>query len=113
MEAIYRRWGYDFRDYAPASLKRRIRRIVELEGMPSVSALQDRVLRDSACMQRFLVQSTVSVTSMFRDPSFYRSERGTQASSSLTAARPGPLPANSRNAAGILSIRRCHALPIS
>lgn len=75
VEAIYRRWGHDFRDYAPASLKRRIRRIVELEGTLSISALQDRVLRDSACLQRFLVQSTVGVTSMFRDPSFYRAFR--------------------------------------
>ncbi|OGT03423.1 MAG: chemotaxis protein CheR [Gallionellales bacterium RIFCSPLOWO2_12_FULL_59_22] len=75
VEAIYRRWGYDFRDYAPASLKRRIRRIVGLEEVPSVSALQERVLRDPACMQRFLDQATVSVTSMFRDPGFYRAFR--------------------------------------
>lgn len=70
-EAIYQRWGYDFRDYAPASLKRRIRRIVELEKLSSISALQEQVLRDSACMQRFLDQLVVSVTSMFRDPGFY------------------------------------------
>lgn len=72
VEAIYRRWGYDFRDYAPASLKRRIRRIVELEKLSSISALQERVLRDPGCMQRFLNQVTVSVTSMFRDPGFYQ-----------------------------------------
>lgn len=71
VEAVYRRWGYDFRDYAPASLTRRIRRIVALEGVPSVSALQERVLRDESCLQRFLDQATVSVTSMFRDPGFY------------------------------------------
>lgn len=70
-EAIYQRWGYDFRDYSPASLKRRIRRIVELEKLSSISALQERVLRDSGCMQRFLDQLVVSVTSMFRDPGFY------------------------------------------
>ncbi|MBI5793006.1 MAG: protein-glutamate O-methyltransferase CheR [Rhodocyclales bacterium] len=75
VEAIYRRWGYDFRDYAPGSLKRRVQRIVELEGLASVSALQERVLRDPACLQRFLDQATVSVTSMFRDPSFYRAFR--------------------------------------
>lgn len=75
IEAIYRRWGYDFRDYAPASLKRRIRRIVEAEKLPSVSALQEHVLRDPAAMQRFLDQVTVSVTSMFRDPGFYRAFR--------------------------------------
>lgn len=71
VEAIYRRWSYDFRDYAPASLKRRIRRIVAAEGLASVSALQERLLRDPACLQRFLDQATVSVTSMFRDPGFY------------------------------------------
>lgn len=70
-EAIYQRWGYDFRDYAPASLKRRIRRIIELEKLSSISALQELVLRDSASMQRFLDQLMVSVTSMFRDPGFY------------------------------------------
>lgn len=71
MEAIYRRWGYDFRDYAPASLKRRIRRIVAAEGVASVSALQERLLRDPARLRLFLDQATVSVTSMFRDPAFY------------------------------------------
>lgn len=71
LEAIYQQWGYDFRDYAPASLKRRIRRIVELERLSSISALQERVLRDLGCLQRFLEEVTVSVTSMFRDPGFY------------------------------------------
>lgn len=75
LEAICRRWGYDFRDYAPASLRRRIRRIVDLEGVSSVSALQERVLRDPVCMQRFIEQATVSVTAMFRDPGFYRAFR--------------------------------------
>ncbi len=75
VEAIYQRWNYDFRDYSPASLKRRVRRIVELENLPSISALQERILRDSDCMQRTLDQLLVSVTSMFRDPGFYLSFR--------------------------------------
>lgn len=75
MEAIYQRWGYDFRDYAPASLKRRIRRIVESEKLSSISALQEKILRDSALMQRFLDKLVVSVTSMFRDPGFYKAFR--------------------------------------
>ncbi|MDP1711223.1 MAG: protein-glutamate O-methyltransferase CheR [Candidatus Nanopelagicaceae bacterium] len=71
VDAIYQRWGYDFRDYAIASLKRRIRRIVAREKLSSISSLQEQVLRDPACMQRFLEQVTVSATSMFRDPGFY------------------------------------------
>lgn len=72
LEAIYQRWGYDFRDYAPVSITRRVRRVMALEGLASVSALQERLLRDSTCMQRFLNEVTVCVTAMFRDPSFYQ-----------------------------------------
>jgi chemotaxis protein methyltransferase CheR len=75
VEAIYWRWGYDFRDYAPESLKRGIRRMVMLEGVATVSALQERLLRDPACLWRYLEQSTVNVTSMFRDPGFYSALR--------------------------------------
>lgn len=71
LEAIYQRWGYDFRDYSPASLKRRILRILEKEELASVSYLQQKALRDPDFMRRFIEQLTVSVTSMFRDPDFY------------------------------------------
>ncbi|MDO8645405.1 MAG: protein-glutamate O-methyltransferase CheR [Candidatus Planktophila sp.] len=76
-EAVYQRWGYDFRDYAPTSLKRRIRRCDELEKLLSISSLQEKILRDSDCMQRFLDQVSVNVTSMFRDPGLYRAFRAT------------------------------------
>ena len=72
LTAIVRRYGYDFRNYAPASLRRRIRRMQGLEGLPTISSLQDRLLRDSACMERFIANLSVSVTAMFRDPEFYR-----------------------------------------
>lgn len=75
VEAIHRRWGFDFRDYAPASLKRRILHIVGEEQLKTVSALQERLLRDESCMRRFLDQVTVGVTSMFRDSGFYRAFR--------------------------------------
>lgn len=75
LEAIRRRYGYDFRDYAPASLKRRIRRAQQQEGLVTISALQDRLIHEPDCMTRFLDAVSVSVTSMFRDPSFYRAFR--------------------------------------
>ncbi len=71
LEGIYQFYGFDFRDYALASLKRRIWNIVHAEGLSSVSALQERVLHDTACMDRFLLTLSVHVTAMFRDPSFY------------------------------------------
>ena len=75
LEAIYRRYGFDFREYAPASLKRRLWRRAHGEGVATMSALQERVLRDPACMERLLLDLSISVTAMFRDPSFYRAFR--------------------------------------
>lgn len=75
LEAVWRRYGYDFRGYSPASLKRRIRRAMELQGLPTLSALQDAVLHDERAMAAFLDALTVEVTEMFRDPPFHRAFR--------------------------------------
>jgi chemotaxis protein methyltransferase CheR len=71
LEGIYQLYGFDFRDYALASLKRRILSSVREEGVATISALQERVLHEPACMERFLLGLSVHVTAMFRDPSFY------------------------------------------
>lgn len=71
LEGIYRYYGFDFRNYALSSIKRRIRSVLRAEGLASISALQDRILHDSSCLDRFLLGLTVNVTSMFRDPSFF------------------------------------------
>lgn len=71
LEGLYRVYGFDFRDYSPASIKRRILERMRAEKIATVSAYQDCVLHDGACMERLLVGLSVHVTSMFRDPSFY------------------------------------------
>ena len=72
LEAVFRRYGFDFREYAPASLRRRVNRRLQLEGLPTISALQERLLRDPDVMERLLLDLSINVTAMFRDPSFYR-----------------------------------------
>lgn len=71
LEGIYRRYGFDFRAYAPASLRRRVRRRMDGEKVGTISALQDLLLHDAAVMERLLLDLSVNVTAMFRDPSFY------------------------------------------
>jgi chemotaxis protein methyltransferase CheR len=71
LEGVFRQYGFDFREYAAASLRRRVWRRVHAEGLPTISALQDRLLHDPACMERFLLDLSINVTSMFRDPTFY------------------------------------------
>jgi chemotaxis protein methyltransferase CheR len=75
LEGVYQRYGYDFRDYAMSSLRRRIRHCVETEGVATVSALQERILHDNSALYRLVECVSVSVTSMFRDPGFYRALR--------------------------------------
>jgi chemotaxis protein methyltransferase CheR len=71
LEAVYRRYGLDFRQYAQASLKRRLYRRLHAEGLKTLSQLQDKLLHEPACMEQLLVDLSINVTSMFRDPSFY------------------------------------------
>src|SRR5688500_12136732 len=75
LEAIHRRYGFDFREYAPASLRRRVRRRMDGEKVSTISALQDLLLHDSQVMERLLLDLSVNVTAMFRDPSFFLSFR--------------------------------------
>ena len=77
LEGVYRYYGFDFRNYAPASLKRRIWNAVRLERLTTVSGLQEKVLHDPNFMERFIFNLSVNVTSMFRDPSFFLAFRST------------------------------------
>ena len=71
LEGIHRRYGFDFREYAPASLRRRVRRRMAGESVETISALQDLILHDPAVMERLLLDLSINVTAMFRDPSFF------------------------------------------
>ena len=75
LEAVYRRYGFDFREYAQASLKRRLWRRMNAEGLETITQLHDLLLHDPECMERLLLDLSINVTSMFRDPSFYVSFR--------------------------------------
>ncbi len=71
LEAIQRAYGYDFRGYALASLRRRLWHRVHGEGLQTISGLQERILHDPSCMDRLLRDLSINVTEMFRDPSFH------------------------------------------
>jgi chemotaxis protein methyltransferase CheR len=75
IDAVYLRYHYDFRQYATASLKRRVRSAMTRLGCARASQLQDRVLHDARAFGVLLDVLTVPVTDMFRDPSYFRSLR--------------------------------------
>jgi len=72
LEGVFRHYGFDFRSYAYASIRRRLWKRTEAEGLSSISELQALVLHDAPAMERLLLDLSVSVTAMFRDPGFYQ-----------------------------------------
>lgn len=75
LEAIYLRYQYDFRNYSPASIKRRLSQAKDRFGCSSYSMLQDRILRDPEAFTELLAYLTVQVSEFFRDPSYFRALR--------------------------------------
>ncbi|HEX2724142.1 MAG TPA: protein-glutamate O-methyltransferase CheR [Gemmatimonadaceae bacterium] len=75
LEGIFRNYGFDFRSYAYASIRRRLWKRIEAEGLETVSALQARVLHEPPLMEKLLLDLSINVTAMFRDPSFYKAFR--------------------------------------
>ena len=71
LEAVWRHYGFDFRGYTRASLKRRLWRRVHLERLTTISGLTERLLHDPQAMEHLLLDLSINVTSMFRDPSFF------------------------------------------
>jgi chemotaxis protein methyltransferase CheR len=75
LEALYSKYHYDFRNYAMASVKRRLRQAREQLGFDTLSALQESLLHESSVLPRLLGYLTVQVSEMFRDPSYFRAIR--------------------------------------
>jgi chemotaxis protein methyltransferase CheR len=75
LDAIYLKYHYDFREYAAASLKRRVTNAPGRFGCQTLSQLQHKVLYEPAAFAALLSLLTVPVSEMFRDPSYFRSLR--------------------------------------
>ena len=75
LEAIFQRYHYDFRGYALASLKRRLKQARERFSVHSFSALQDLILHNESLFNELLSYLTVQVSELFRDPFYFRDLR--------------------------------------
>jgi chemotaxis protein methyltransferase CheR len=70
-EAVYLRYGHDFRAYSGASFKRRMLYAIQQMELPTVSALQEKILHQSESFSQLLQFLTVPVSEMFRDPAYF------------------------------------------
>ncbi|GGH67548.1 chemotaxis protein methyltransferase CheR [Filimonas zeae] len=75
VELIKLNYGYDFSDYAHASLLRRVLRFMDTARVKTAYDLKYHLTNDKDFFAWFLQTVTVNVTEMFRDPLFYKTLR--------------------------------------
>ena len=75
LEAVYRRYGYDFRDYARASIDRRVHRLLTISGAETISDMIVRVMHEDDFISEIVSIFSITVTEMFRDAAFYKGLR--------------------------------------
>lgn len=75
LETIYKKYGYDFRSYSPAHIKRRVVHRMSMEDLKSISELQHKVIYDKRFIRTILSDFSINVTEMYRDPGFYKAFR--------------------------------------
>nr|WP_307735018.1 CheR family methyltransferase [Chitinophaga nivalis] len=72
---VLEKYGYDFTDYAHASINRRVNHLFLADRFPSFAEFRYRIISDADYALRFVEEITVNVTEMFRDPGFYNALR--------------------------------------
>ena len=72
LEAIYLKYGADFRGYSRLSVKRQILKMVSDNNFKNISELQHKMVWDEPFFKTVLPKFSINVTEHFRDPSFYK-----------------------------------------
>lgn len=75
LEAIFLKYGYDFREYSAAHTKRRLRHRLGISNFHNFSEMQHAVIHDEEFFNDLLLDLSINVTEMFRDPHFYMAVR--------------------------------------
>jgi len=75
LDAVFKKYGYDFRNYSRASIERRIRQFIPKSGCQSILEIVEKLLRDEPFFFRMVREFSITVTEMFRDPHVYANLR--------------------------------------
>jgi chemotaxis protein methyltransferase CheR len=88
LEALFQRFGYDFRSYDRPTLRRKLHEVMQGRGLSTVSSLQDRVLHDPGVGAALLRALSVQPAALFDDPEQARQLRIVVASCLRASAVP-------------------------
>lgn len=72
VDAMYHKYGYDFRNYSKAHMKRRVLHRISKDDLESISLLQHKILHDANYFYSILSDFSINVTEMFRDPEVFK-----------------------------------------
>ena len=88
LEALFQRFGYDFRGYDRPVLRRKLHQVMQARGLKTVSSLQDRVLHAPGIGAALLRALAVQPAALFDDPEQARQLRIVLASCLRASAVP-------------------------
>ncbi len=75
LDAIYGRFGYDYRDYSLAHIKRRIRKRIEEGEFRNITHYIEHILHSEGSLESIIEDFSIHTTDMFRFPEFYKALR--------------------------------------
>jgi chemotaxis protein methyltransferase CheR len=75
LESIRRHYGYDFKDYAESSVKRRVSLFMNRKKIDKIHELEKILVTTEVMFEEFIQELSITVTEMFRDPSFFQKLR--------------------------------------
>ncbi|MCW5822313.1 MAG: protein-glutamate O-methyltransferase CheR [Cyanobacteria bacterium TGS_CYA1] len=72
LQHVYQQTGFDYRDYATSSIKRRIQDAMDIERIKTLEEMSRRIFKSDEAMRKFILTLSVPTTSLFRDPEVYK-----------------------------------------
>ena len=75
LDAVYKCYGHDFRNYSRVSIKRRLRNILSKTQYTTISGMISQLLYDESFFETLIYELSITVTEMFRDPEFFKTLR--------------------------------------
>ncbi|MCG8567808.1 MAG: protein-glutamate O-methyltransferase CheR [Desulfobacterales bacterium] len=75
LEAVHRKYGYNFKEYADKHTQRRLQHRLYMDGFDNFSQMIHRVIHDRDFFTTLLTDLSINVTEMFRDPTFFQQIR--------------------------------------
>lgn len=72
LEAVFSRYGYDYRNYQHSTVERRLDNVSSQIGAPDFFALQREILIDPEAFERLFLELSINITAFFRHPEQFR-----------------------------------------